>query len=366
MKQREVSIFKHNNLEFCEEQVYDKIVELIYSESIKKHEKNNSDFRATLSSCLKSYVSIIETTTLDKDKVKEVGDICFKIKDTIASSYSGLHNQAYSRIQNLLNKHADLFLVEVYENSEFYRMRVCNKRKNLQRADIFHVPLNLRRCIKTQRFSTPGYPCLYLGESLYVCWEEMDMPSSETTLIAGFRNTQSFKVIDLRVPLYKDFKDNQSKYLFLFPLIIASSIPVLNRDDIFKPEYILSQLIVEWVIKTRGEKSVIGVYYTSVFKNSRFFSSLDREWNNLAIPVQVPLYTGQFCPKLSDLFELTMPTCYEYEHVKGNIDAVGIWSNGPKRCEDDYKKDYYLSQFSRLEELLLTKNFNKVSVNDLD
>ena len=353
---------KHYKLQFADEEIYDKIIGLINNGSVEIQEKNNSDFRKTLTECLRLYEEIVIDTYNDTNIHALLHKICINIKDIVTAVYEGLHNRAYTKLQNLLTQYNDNLYFTLPVDTELYRMRVTDKRKGLERKDIFHNPLNNRRCIKTQRFSTPGYPCLYLGRSLYVCWEEMGMPSTETTLVAGFKNNSELKLVDLRVPSLDTFLNQSEKYVKLFPLILACSIPVINKEDVFKPEYILPQLVLEWTINKRKETSALGVYYTSVFKNQGFFPSLDFEWENIAVPVQYPLATSKFCPRLKELFKLTKPTCYEYEHVLGNIDATGFWDNGPERYRtgDQNKRDYYTSQFSRMEELLLKKKFEDV------
>lgn len=357
---------KYHNLQFADEEIYDEIVGLINLQSVEFQKKNGADYRKTLFECLNIYKEIVEDTIPEDCIIKRTLKYCKSINDIVKASYEGRHNRAYEKLKNLIAQYGDSIFVVIPEDSEFYRMRVTDQRKNLERKDIFHIPLNMRRCIKTQRYSTPGYPCLYLGKSLYVCWEEMDMPSTESTLVAGFKNVSEIKLVDLRIPKLQDFLLKSDIYVYLFPLIIASSIPVLHRDDVFKPEYILPQLILEWTINQKRETLVCGVYYTSVFKNSGFFSSLDEEWNNIAIPVQNPLNRGLFCPNLKQMFRLTKPTCYEYEHVKGKIDAVGFLDDGPERlisCAET-KRDYYMSQFSRMEELLLKRKYDYVDKND--
>lgn len=75
---------------------------------------------------------------------------------------------------------------------------------------------------------------------------------------------------------------------------------------------------------------------------------------------------NKFCPKLKKSFELTMPTCYEYEHVLGEIDAIEQ-SLRLKRLQDkfaDKKENYQVSLFSRMEMLLLTRDCDFVDVGD--
>ena len=125
-------------------------------------------------------------------------------------------------------------------------------------------------------------------------------------------------------------------------------------------------MILEWVIEKRREINAIGVYYTSAFKNSEFYS-LDHEWDNLAIPVQEPLGSDLFCPVLKRIFHSTKPTCYEYELIQGNINTTGYWDGGPQRSDPNgLKDDYYMSLFSRMEELLERRVFDVVDTQELD
>ena len=52
-----------------------------------------------------------------------------------------------------------------------YRMRIS--KETLSKEKMFHVPFNMREKVSSARFSIPGFPCLYLGTSLEVCWNEI-------------------------------------------------------------------------------------------------------------------------------------------------------------------------------------------------
>lgn len=136
----------------------------------------------------------------------------------------------------------------------------------------------------------------------------------------------------------------------------------------FKPEYIVPQLLIEWIIDRNQSKEqpLLGIYYTSANRNSDFYT-LDHEWDNLAIPVQNAMSSGELCPVLKNLFHCTKPTCYEYEHIQGNINATGYWDNGPKRNDPNgFKNGYYMSVFSRMEELIERMKFDEVDTTELD
>lgn len=98
-----------------------------------------------------------------------------KIKDVALNSYKGLPSTAGTKLSNMMKDYGDkLIRKEIPADTSFYRMRkIEDRRTNITYDEMFHIPLNKRRMVTTQRYSTPGYPCLYLGKSIYTCWEEM-------------------------------------------------------------------------------------------------------------------------------------------------------------------------------------------------
>ena len=339
------------------EDTYNTIVDFIYDYSRDALRKNGCDYRKTLSEILDGYVEMVKSNTFDALFFAEVVANVDILNRVVSSCYHGKRSTAYAQLKNLLKRYEkDSIFVEIPQEAVFYRMRVCDLRKEIKRKELFHIPFEKIRQIKTQRYSSPGYPCLYLGVSLYGCWEEMQRPNTESTLFSVFKTTKPFKVVDMRIPTLQEYLDNAEFYLKFFPVIIGSTIPVINGNDIFKPEYLLPQMILEWVIEKRREINAIGVYYTSAFKNSEFYS-LDHEWDNLVLPVQKTEEKG-ICKELVSLFTMTKPTCYEYEFMQGNINNTGVWDDGPKRKSSNGAKDsYYWSMFSRLEEKMENADF---------
>jgi len=355
-------------LKNIDEELYDHILWILSHSCEEYQRKYNDNFLKVLGACLDEYMGLTKEV---------IGDIVFWARVTynchymmrIAKSYlQGRHSTAFTQLKNVLKSNSDLYITEVQKDELFYRMRSFEKRKGLSRKDLFHIPISKNRIIKTQRYSAPGYPCLYLGKSIYGCWEEMHRPNSESTMISCFKSQENLLVLDLRIPTLDEFFQETEKYLQLFPFIIACGIPVRNAEDVYKPEYIIPQLILEWIIDNRfGKKDgLAGVYYTSAIRNDDFYV-LDHEWDNLAIPVHDSLSDKEFCPKLKQLFWCTKPTCYEYEYIQGNINTTGYWDNGPQRNDPaGLKNDYYMSLFSRMEELIEKKTFYDVDTKELD
>lgn len=196
---------KYHKLKFYDEEIYDEIKSIIYDSSRDCQNKNNRDFRKTLYYCLDLYLDIINDTISDNSLKYEIKTSCDKIKDIVNTYSKGLHNTAFTKLKNFLDSYLDKFYCSIPLDEKFYRMRSTEKRKDLNRCDIFHVPLNQLRNISSQRYSFPGYPCLYLGKSLYVCWEELQRPDMTKSIVSEFKTQKEIKLLDLRIPPLETF-----------------------------------------------------------------------------------------------------------------------------------------------------------------
>ena len=353
----------HSITNNSDSELYKGIVNILQHSCEKYQKEYDDDYPKVLDACLDDYLKLIPPSLpYDIFFLAKIANNRHYMSRIIKSYLQGKHSTAFTQLKNILKSNDDLYVTEIGSGELFYRMRTYDKRKGLSRKDIFHIPMSKKRTIKTQRYSAPGYPCLYLGKSIYGCWEEMNRPDTESTLVSCFKSQHQFKVLDLRIPTFDEFIKDKKKYLQLFPFIIACGIPIRNTEDVFKPEYIIPQLFLEWIIDKNSSKGqpIIGVYYTSANKNEDFYE-LDHEWDNLVLPVQDAMNSDEFCPVLKQLFYCTKPTCYEYELIQGNINTTGYWDNGPSRKNmDDNKNDYYWSLFYRMEELITGLDFDVV------
>ena len=82
--------------------------------------------------------------------------------------------------------------------SHLYRIRAGGKPVASAR-DVFHVPFEERHNCASYRYSILGLPCLYLGSSVYICWEELGRPSIDSIYLARFATAPgaTFQVLDL-------------------------------------------------------------------------------------------------------------------------------------------------------------------------
>lgn len=312
---------------------------------------HDEDYRKVLRDVLSKYRNLL--SQLDGNERLDNWDACTaivkeltsKIMEIATTSYKGLPSIAYTKFKNVLNKYMDdiIFYTEK-ENTSFYRIRVIkDRRTGIKYDEMFHIPLTCRRIVKTQRYSTPGFPCLYLGMSVYGCWEEMHRPIMTDCWISRLENTQEIKLLDLRIPTYESFSDLFDNYIYMIPFILSCMIPVKNADDIYKPEYIIPQLFVEWVIKT---KKCDGIIYTSCHKNNEFDFPEDKH-ENIAIPVKEPCSQTKFCPRLKSMFKITNPINNEIEQLRKPYQI-----DGGDLDIDRQIRNYSTSNFGILEQRL--------------
>jgi hypothetical protein len=89
--------------------------------------------------------------------------------------------------------------------------------------------------------------------------------------------------------------------VLFWPLLAACSIKVRNQDGHFKPEYVVPQLILQWLTT---EHKVDGVRYFTT-KVARYFPD-PTPAANFVFPVRSTKPLG-FCDQLSSTFELSDP-----------------------------------------------------------
>ena len=347
--------------------------------------KETEEFRTVLKSKLKCYQKTLKELDL-KDQPKDweaictrVVQLCDGINRAVESEYRGIRHSAYSAIKNQLDGYKTqrttiegLFVntKKIVIGSVAYRMRKVDleEQHNLKRHDMFHIPLNKRGIVHTQRYSVPGYPCLYLAHTVYGCWEEMGRPDFGTVMVSKFVSQQDFNVLDLRIPSKEQWErdDDMIRCVKSFPLIIASMVQVKNTKDFYKPEYLIPQLLTEWVISHNresgktGAKEIIGIAYTSAHKNTDF-NYPDDSVDNYAIPVLKPLNSKTYCSRLIELFKITPPTYYNLEVLRQGkrIDGGELGLNEEQQKEENLQ----ISSFGVMAEYLKDMELKSIEIN---
>ena len=335
---------------------------------------NGKDFRVRLTKELTSYQQMlglldeIDRPNMWDDTLARLKQLCDGILRAVENEYRGMRHSAYTSIKNQLDGYKskkneikglayDKNIFKIKQGTSFYRMRKVKteERHKLGKNDLFHIPLDRKGLVTTQRYSAPGYPCLYLSHRIYGCWEEMGRPDFGTAMVSHFKSLQEFNVLDLRIPSKAAWDIDMKRCILFFPLVIATMVQVENSNDAYKPEYTIPQILTEWVIsrsrhKDQNMKDIIGIIYTSSQKSSDF-EYPDDSWDNYAIPVLQPLANSVYCPRLNEIFSLSSPTYYDLEVLKqGDVIDGGAFDPND---EERLKQNIDTSRFGVMERYLI-------------
>lgn len=306
---------------------------------LPKERKDGDDYPDYLSSTFTDFIAGLKTVT-GSDSLGVTADIpksiptIQKIADEIVlivrDYYSGSPHKAFKRLSDLLSlpQHSQffdrLYTIKLDPNlfARLYRLRVQTPNealKKFSRKEMFHLPFQLRHKVEAQRYSIPGFPSLYLGSSVYICWRELQCPQFDDVHSIRLEVTSSpmeINVLDfgwtpemvatyIEIPtggkITTQRHDFALSYVVFWPLIAAVSMRVLYRNHVaFKPEYIVPQLILQYV---KEDSKIDGIRYFSLHYEERddLFFELGC---NFVFPVKQSAPTGH-CPILSKKFKMT-------------------------------------------------------------
>lgn len=336
--------------------LYNEILTLVPSASTPAQQ-----FLHHFSNRLQQYYVLIQETTLlteaeRNDLLDHIAHINQKLIESVELTYAGRPAKAYECISQIADR-IQANTRKIQAGQSFYRMRKVEDSKEKRTIDhvgMFHIPFSLRSIVLTQRYSMPGYPCLYLGETSFACWEELGRPNLDSCMVSRVENTEPFVVWDLRVPDIREWEESKQQFinsLKRFPLVIACTFRTFNERAAFKPEYIVPQLLLELL---QDNKEIHGIEYTSIHwerepdeASSRPMLNLGIDksyYSNIVIPVQNVTFGTEHCPELCRIFRITDPTCEEYERIQ----PTAQHSISPTTDTDRY----HLSLFGRLEQKL--------------
>lgn len=258
--------------------------------SLPKKRTSDIDYYDFLQNLFSNYQEMISdydaTFNLNLNVNNEIKVICDSILDSIKTYYIGHPSSAFNKLDDGLTQiksHLAVFMGNSMALPPYlFRMRNSNgKNHELDNGEMYHIPFEKRHLIATQRYSIPGLPCLYLGSTAYVCWEELERPLLENTQTSICSVAQSYvKLLDFGFRP-KDFRrslmqmvcqrtnptltleelNEVQSYLITWPLIASCSIQVAFRYSPFKPEYIVPQLTLQWIM---NNPEYDGIRYFSV------------------------------------------------------------------------------------------------------
>lgn len=247
------------------------------------------------------------------------------------------------------------------DNLELFRIARVFDNRPYPRSRIFHTPYNLRSKVSTNRYSIAGYPSLYLATSLELCCNELNYIPSDLAIASRFMfereiefsNTE-IRVVELGLKpqdfINKQGSDNnrrsipqaflhedriRSAYLLWYPLIAACSFIRVDKNDPFAAEYIIPQLLMQWV-RIEGESRRHPDY--DQLMGIRYFSCASVKASDMGFNYVFPtsgqqLSTGlPFCSVLTHSFRLTTPVfihefsdifeCEDFLHEDSDLKSV--------------------------------------------
>ncbi|RGL84156.1 RES domain-containing protein [Butyricimonas virosa] len=248
-----------------------------------------------------------------KSNVKELYDSIIKsVQCFLDGHFEKSRNIIYNTFFNRDNpKRKALPIRRINAFEIFYRIRESQTYNLYSKEEMFHIPFEKRGLVSNQRYSISGYPCLYLGSSIYNCWEETNRPNIDTCNIVGLRNLRTIDVIDLSIPQMEKMDFNaESIYNLVLPLVC--SLKVKNNANYFKTEYIVTQNILGCIIMRNSISDepieLEGIQYTSTFYGQKQCMFTDKKLlTNYVFPIKKSKKMG-LCDELWASFEMTKPT----------------------------------------------------------
>lgn len=297
------------------------------------------------------YLNILSDSLIEKQEVDKVQENCNRILKAIEKYYLGNPVGAFYEVQSLMDRLNDRNMLILYRKNEYssrfdiandplnlYRVRPIKEEKVYARKDIFHVPFSKRRYVSSSRFSIAGYPSLYLGTSTELSRIETGLKKKDKYIVSKFKLIRDLKdthtnvyVLDLAIKPneIEEFSDSngiynaddinfRKSYIEAYPLIAACSIMVEKKDKNFYPEYIVPQLLMQWLSKKDKEddSSIYGIrYFTCRSQNPRI------KGLNYVFPVSscnIDNADEEYCRGLSDLFVMTEPII----STEVNVDSI--------------------------------------------
>jgi hypothetical protein len=355
----------------------------------------DDDFEGFINDTLTNYLNEVreiydniptQYNLIKEDNFYNLTEIVREIKRSINEYLKGYPSNAFTKLEEgidtqLLHNGYLNHIMTLKDKSlnRLYKMRIGTNH-TYSSTEMFHIPLQLRGLVSTNRYSIPGVPCVYLGSSPLTCWEELNKPDLNTVQTSLFV-TKNISYLNLSTPpaaiidnlelmyqqngtsdavmktIYKELKS----YIIVWPLLAACSIRVKNITHTFKPEYIIPQLLLQWI---RRSKQFDGICYFSTKVNNYTMNTAEL-YINFAFPIQEQKKRG-YCSILRNKFTITDAVPWQMfqfykntQFARSNEEAI----QAELEFVEGMKLPYIATDFNRLESLLINKLENNIELN---
>lgn len=273
-----------------------------YINCLKRIDRNVID---KVNITMQMFINRFNNQTVKFDIIHETIDLCNAILEATTQYLKGFPNVAYEKLEYIFIENSchllQLLPQLTCKNIQLYRAR---KGKDLQeRKELFHTPFELRTKCASYRFSTLGYPSLYLASSLETALLEVGAKNPLEYFCSCFKTNNDICVVDLALPNRDLTFWEQYSLLVFYPLIVACNLKVKNTDDPFKPEYVIPQLLTQ-IIRLHSS-DIIGISYTSTKYKQVDYT--DFRQRNFVIYVPYADSSKEYSKDLSKLLYSTKP-----------------------------------------------------------
>lgn len=273
-----------------------------YINCLKRIDRNVID---KVNITMQMFINRFNNQTVKFDIIHETIDLCNAILEATTQYFKGFPNVAYEKLEYIFIENSchllQLLPQLTCKNIQLYRAR---KGKDLQeRKELFHTPFELRTKCASYRFSTLGYPSLYLASSLETALLEVGAKNPLEYFCSCFKTNNDICVVDLALPNRDLTFWEQYSLLVFYPLIVACNLKVKNTDDPFKPEYVIPQLLTQ-IIRLHSS-DIIGISYTSTKHKQVDYT--DFRQRNFVIYVPYADSSKEYSKDLSKLLYSTKP-----------------------------------------------------------
>lgn len=306
------------------------------------------DFENAVSNLLDEYINELcrftkaycpATSCYVRADIGSIQFVCDMLKQCIHEYHKGFPAAAFKTMAKVMNclmetplrvyqKSGDLEPLE-QDRLYLFRLRGINDAAKHTRKDVFHVPACARSMISTCRYSIAGYPALYLTTSIGLGLEEIGNTAANI-LVSRFKIMRpqrrlNIRVLELGIRPQDFYEENReyndrdlpvkdlrgidlrnhhirSCYLQWYPLIAACSFIRANKNTPFSSEYIIPQLLMQWVRRQIRRHELMGIRYFSCASIRAADLGLD-----YVFPVHNTSYQEGYCSILRDSFSLTNP-----------------------------------------------------------
>lgn len=202
-----------------------------------------------------------ESAKADEESIKIINKFTSKIMEALRKYYYGKVSSSHMIIKNLVKNCLDsglavtninstvAFLGSVDTELQLFRARTGDP-KGYPAKEMLHLPYSMRSKTGNYRFSIPGLPSLYLGNSSYACWLELGLPSASEFNVSPVALDGKQRIFNLVIMnrdhhLLNDYSaDKVHSWLKLLIFMVATSYRVKEKNRTFKSEYNISQSIM--------------------------------------------------------------------------------------------------------------------------